>query len=271
MLINGSKLNKVISESIRSVLKESTSSCNDMVFISYGTDSFDPSKFKPINLESEWGMIHNQPHGGLWASPVTSKYGWADWCHYNIFNVSSLGKHFCFTLSPNAKIFVIDGLGDVYEYLTFNKDIKYFILDFKKMINDGYDGIYLTANASQNLRHISFNSRIMGFDSWDVESICVFNPDIVNQIEETGFEKAKKHKYAKPLYDYDDDMCDYDDPNGRKKLQIDSDFELYGNQNIGDTSKIFNGKHPAILAQKHGNSKDAKLARKFNGTIKSGL
>ena len=31
------------------------------------------------------------------------------------------------------------------------------------------------------------------------------------------------------------------------------------------------GKHPAISAQGHGNSKETKLARKFDGTIKSGM
>lgn len=35
--------------------------------------------------------------------------------------------------------------------------------------------------------------------------------------------------------------------------------------------KVLNGKHQAILAQGHGNGKDTKLARRFNGTIKSGL
>ena len=54
--------------------------------------------------------------------------------------------------------------------------------------------------------------------------------------------------------------------------QINKSYELYGNRNIdSDSSKLFNGEHPGILAQGHGNNKNTKLARKYNGTIKSGI
>lgn len=107
--------------------------------------------------------------------------------------------------------------------------------------------------------------------TWDVESICVFNPEVIVPIDEDAFEKARINNYAKPYKSFLDDEDDFwtDD---RKKLQIQSDFDRYSNQNVNqDMSKLFKGKHPAILAQKHGNSKDSKLARKFNGTVQSGL
>ena len=62
------------------------------------------------------------------------------------------------------------------------------------------------------------------------------------------------------------------DIKNEKEKQINKTYELYGNQNIkSDSSELFNGEHPGILAQGHGNNKKTKLARKYNGTIKSGL
>lgn len=59
---------------------------------------------------------------------------------------------------------------------------------------------------------------------------------------------------------------------GTDKFDKDSDYERYSNRNVDrDMSKYFNGEHPAILAQGHGNGKKAKLARRFDGTIKSGM
>ena len=58
----------------------------------------------------------------------------------------------------------------------------------------------------------------------------------------------------------------------KKQKQINKTYELYGNRNINsDSSNLFNGEHPGILAQGHGNNKKTKLARKYNGTVKSGL
>lgn len=47
-----------------------------MNYISYGLGKFDVDKFDEIqNVE-----YRNKPKGGLWASPVSAKRGWKDWC-----------------------------------------------------------------------------------------------------------------------------------------------------------------------------------------------
>ena len=129
----------------------------------------------------------------------------------------------------------------------------------------------MTYNAIYSLKY-GFDN-INGLDTWDVESICIFNPDIIIPIEENAFDKAKIDMHEKEP-EYDEYTYYFGDSNkdDRKYLQMKSDYDKYSNQNINsDMSKFFNGKHPGISAQKHGNNKDTKLARRFNGTIKSGL
>jgi hypothetical protein len=268
------KINKVLKESLHKLLKESI--LRDKIFISYGTESFNISKFKPIELNDErikwWSYMHNKPHGGLWGSPVDCEFGWGDFCNRDGFRLKTLSKHFLFKISSDAKICIIDNKDDLLKYSFFNKRLQQYVLDFL-YITSHFDGIFVTENAIKKLKYGDYHERLNGLDSWDVESICIFNPDVIIPVQENAFDKSKHHKYSKPRYNYDDEEYYYgfDNLNDRKQLQIDSDYELYGNQNLGDTSKLFTGEHPGLAAQKHGNNKDAKLARKFNGTVKSGL
>lgn len=257
-----------------SLLREGKTPTNvkDLIFISYGTDKFDPRKTRHIKLRSVWSRIHNKPEGGVWASPVCSKFGWADFCNRDAFQLKTLNKHFLFKLNSDANIYIIDTIDDLKRCSYFDEEIGQYIIDVPKLV-DLYDGIYLTYNGAVNLRHTPYNSRVSDLSSWDIESICIFNPYVIEPIEEDAFERASHHKYEKPLYEPDDEAYywGFDDLEARKQLQIDADFERYSNRNLEDTSKLFKGEHPGIAAQKHGNNKSAKLARRFNGTIKSGM
>lgn len=274
MKINKTKLKQIVNESINKILKENKNNTNvkDLVFISYGTDKFNPRQSKPINTKSLWSKIHNKPEGGTWASPVCSKFGWADFCNRDAYRLHTLNKHFLFKLNSTADIYVIDNLEDLKNISYFDNEIRKFVINITKLV-DLYDGVYVTYNGAINLRHTPFNSQVNDLSSWDVESICIFNPYIIEPIQEDAFEKASYHKYEKPLYEPDDEAYywDFDDLDARKQLQIDADFERYSNRNLEDTSKLFKGEHPGLAAQKHGNNKDTKLARRFNGTIKSGM
>jgi len=46
-----------------------------MKLIHYGATSFDEAKFRSIKNRE----YCNKPLGGLWTSPVNSKYSWKDW------------------------------------------------------------------------------------------------------------------------------------------------------------------------------------------------
>lgn len=134
-----------------------------------------------------------------------------------------------------------------------------------------YDGIYLTKKAAYQLRYT--NPRIGNLDSWDVESICIFNPAVIVPISENDFDKAKINDYTKQNTSWDEYFGRDSSFDLRKKdKQMQHDFNLYGNKNVGDDmSKPFNGKHPGIIAQGDGRTRDTQRARKFNGTIKSAL
>ena len=259
--LNESQLKNLIRECVCSILNESMMN-KDMIFISYGTDEFDINNFRKPIFDSKRAMINNKPVGGLWASPIDAQYGWVDFCDCNSFHLKTLAKHFIFKLKTDAKIYVIDNEEDLRKISTLPDMNYYDVLGINWELLKDYDGVFVTDNG----RHLKNLNGIKGLEAWDVASICIFNPNVIVPIDENAFDKAKVSKREVSYYYNDNKQED------RKYLQMQSDFDKYSNRNVtGNMGGLFNGKHPAILAQKHGNNKDAKLARKFNGTIKSGM
>lgn len=257
-------INKIIQETIQSHINNIIieNKINNITFISYGTDAFDINKFRQPIFDGPRVAMNNKPIGGLWASPLEAKNSWADFCDNNAFHLKSLAKHFIFKLKPNAKIYIIDNEKDLRNITRLAPTNIMPSIDWSLLKND-YDGIYITDNGA-NIRCLD---DILALDAWDVASLCVFNPNVIDPIQENAFDKAKiSKKEANNPRDWDENNPD------RKYLQMQSDFDKYSNQNINpNMGDLFNGEHPAILAQKHGNSKNAKLAKKFKGMIKQGL
>lgn len=159
---------------------KNTNNVLDMTFISYGTDSYSPIKFKNVDLEHWATACNNKPYGGLWASPVDSKWGWADWCKSEDFHIESLNKSFLFKLKPTANIYVIDNIKDLIEVSTYISEyMPVLTINFKKLIDNNYDGIFVTEHASRALRTHNFSGIIHDLSSWDCESICIFNPNVI--------------------------------------------------------------------------------------------
>lgn len=272
-------MNIIISEQQFRLLTEALARKNvlsDTVFVSYGTDKLDLNNVKPVEtgnnpLHYRIAVSRNKPYGGLWASPLTSTRGWGEWCSDNDFRLDTLSHHFLFKLSPDANIYVIDTMDDLSSISTMKDEYGRRFMDFQRLSRD-YDGIFVTADAVSSLR-MHDDMYLSDLYSWDVESLCVWNADVIVPVEENAFERAGVENYAgRHGYDYDFDGYSYADKKERLQLQQDSDYERYSNRNVdGDMSKYFNGEHPAILAQGHGNGKKAKLARRFDGTIKSGM
>jgi hypothetical protein len=256
-------LNEIINRQVKTILTENKIS--NTIFISYGTDRFDENNFRQPIFNSSRVLINNKPVGGLWASPIDAKYGWVDFCDCNAFHLKTLAKHFLFKLKPESKIYVIDNYDDLKKISTIPDYLGQMCINWE-LLQD-YDGIFVT-DKGRNLRYVK---GMRGLDAWDVSSICIFNPSIIIPIKENAFDKAKVSK--REVSDYGDEYgLSYDDKEARKYLQMQSDFDKYSNMNItGNMSDLFNGEHPAILAQKHGNNKDARLARKFKGMVKQGL
>ena len=160
----------------------------DIVWVSYGADKYDPAKFRPLNLTDPFTISTNKPLGGVWACPDNSEWGWRDWCRAEDFNVGTLDNAYYFKLKPDAKIYVIDSFKDLLKIST--RRVPYFSLecygiDFQKLVDEGYDGLYVTDKAVMTCR---WDQKVNGaiiqsLYSWDVESICVFNPDVIIPIE----------------------------------------------------------------------------------------
>ena len=295
VIIKESQLKNYIKKIVSETVKKHNS-IYDTVFVSYGTDSFSEENFKIPVMSGEI----NKPHGGFWGSPIDSKYGWGKWCDENDFYTEKLSQHVLFKVKKGAKIYIIDtkeDLDNISKYednediindiknrwkISYSEALKIYNQSnlsksySKKIINfdylyKHYDGIFVTDNAVSALRHVRDG---IGLYTWDVESICIFRPEAMEIVNENAFEKATVPTFEEP--DSDDDREYHYDIEERdrikKQKQINKTYELYGNRNINsDSSNLFNGEHPGILAQGHGNNKKTKLARKYNGTVKSGL
>jgi len=109
-----------------------------------------------------------KPEGGLWASPVKSRYGWREWCKAESFG--DLSHNFKFWFEGN--IFVIDGMHSALNmpWQDYKGITKY--PDFEKMVLLGYDAIYLTLNGEHETRY--GEPSLYG---WDCESVLIMNPN----------------------------------------------------------------------------------------------
>jgi hypothetical protein len=138
--------------------------------VTYGKGTFfDKNKFQFIKNAPHW----NKPSGGLWASPINSKYGWKDWCIIEEFG--NLSSSFEFTITGN--IFKIENIDDLNQLpLIVNDEIYYkspsfynTFIDFEAVVNSGIDAIWLTESAI----------RYKEFYGWDCESVLILNPSCI--------------------------------------------------------------------------------------------
>lgn len=137
------------------------------VYIHYGHLA---SEFDPGLVAVRFGAICTKPDKGLWASPVDATWGWKAWCDAEQWSCCDMSKSFEFTLSPKAKILHILDKSDINPYIVSYEGFE--SLDREKLYND-FDGIEL---------HLSQNPRLSNsvFQMWDCDSICVWNPDVIN-------------------------------------------------------------------------------------------
>lgn len=154
------------------------------IWVSYGTDSYDPMKFTPIIIDMRCSFL-NKPYGGLWASPADTEYGWKEWCEAEDFRTDKLSSSFEFKLSAIAKIYVIDNVVDLKKVSTAGpNDMGQYFINYEMLLNMGYDGLFVTSHAARAF-HLWLNNEILDLNTWDCESICIFNKDVVIPINKT--------------------------------------------------------------------------------------
>lgn len=145
-------------------------------YIHYGSSHFDKEKFIPIVNET----VFVKPHGGMWASPCNSKFGWKEWCESENWRIERLLEHFVFELKENSDVLIIDSnanldalksMGYCIEYLNYASSDQYY-LDFEKLLDKGWDAI-----------EVHINSEIYwSLYGWDCDSLLVLNPDCIVEI-----------------------------------------------------------------------------------------
>jgi len=131
------------------------------------------------------GSFMNKPSKGLWGCRDN---GWKEWCEENDFGYDS--HYFEWTLKPESKLYTVSNKND-FIYLLKNYQLEEsdgnVFIDYSKLAKD-YDAIELTKNGNMDL-HYGIETddpelqdpkyRIaltMAMNTWDVPSICVFNP-----------------------------------------------------------------------------------------------
>lgn len=127
-------------------------------------------------------QLVNKCRNGLWACPVDSVYGWKEWCADNDFKTGKLNSAFYFRLKPGAKIYSIHTLDDLERISTLEDDMGYKGIDFPWLLHNGYDGIYASDEAV-NAFHMYASENVKDMNAWDIESLCVFNPDVIIPVD----------------------------------------------------------------------------------------
>ena len=224
----------------------------DIVWIAYDVNKYEPAKLKPIDTSDPWCVLVNKPKGGVWACPVNSRRGWERFCRSEEFNLDKLDKFFKFKLKPEGKIYQIDNFKDLQRVSTkfsqITSNMKCLSIDFDElMMRQGYDGVYVTENALGIYDRWDTNTNVClkGLELWDVESICVFNPDVIEPIEDEPMQMNDDELKQVVTEGIKRVLQEYLDNNligplrnylkrGRKKYDQDSFRKLYYDYQVGN-------------------------------------
>lgn len=156
---------------------------NNPIYIHYGSDKFDRSRFKTFNpLAGLKGGFNNKPvYGiGIWACRVDTDWGWKDWCESGDIHIERLEHSFRFTLDRFAKILTVKSNADIDRFIKpYNNSLMIMKrIDFNAIVNAGYDGVELIHGDKWEELHYGL------FYSWDVDSIVIWNPDVIVEVND---------------------------------------------------------------------------------------
>jgi len=126
-----------------------------------------PITIKNAGTEGIWG----KPEGGLWASPVDSKFGWQDWCRAKDFR--DTGKQLRVILDIDMGSFItINSQADLSQLPWYPPVAGLNLMeaiDFEKLAAGGVDGVYLTEQGQWATRF----SHPRSLYGWECESILI--------------------------------------------------------------------------------------------------
>lgn len=142
-------------------------------YIHYGNEEFKREKFEPIKNRS----MMAKPLGGFWASPVDSERSWKEFCERDGV-ACDMTKSFTFSLSENARVLSINSVDDLAKLPVDTKGPNSLCLalgldpipDFEELAKN-FDAIEVSISSDGRLY-----DKLYG---WDVDSICIFNPEVI--------------------------------------------------------------------------------------------
>jgi len=159
-------------------------------YIHYGHREYHP-EFVDLNVKSGC-PLRSKPPTGLWASREDAEYGWIDWCRDQAwpeddeeFGFGNFITCFKFKLSDDANILEIHCEDDILPYIISRDEwhlngLKTGIgdaIDFETIRRLGYDGLELFLSDDYSMHDGVFNS-------WDCDSIVIWNLDVIILSEE---------------------------------------------------------------------------------------
>ena len=191
-------------------------------YITYGFNHFDPDKFE-ISKNDIIENVGNKPKYAWWGSPVDAQYGWKDWCESERFGILANSAHNIdyvkWTLKKDTKILYIKDYSDLLnipikkEYFGPYLNIK---IDFNNLRNSGYSGMELCMDkyyfghlwntpesavkevvevlGVKNKTDLEKMLKLLtyveeGLNTWDCDSICIWDKDVIDIIEEKSFNR----------------------------------------------------------------------------------
>ena len=160
------------------------------VYRHYGHSKFDRDLFIPIHNRE----FSNKPLGGLWSCPTKDvDIDWKTWSEGNDFALGKLKEHFDFKLKDNAKILEIKDIKDLDKLpkVKLDEEVKEIVtstnmnadIDFEELSKE-YDGIQVWMYRSKDINSTEklFDGIYYRMYGWDVDTLLVFNPNIIEEI-----------------------------------------------------------------------------------------
>ena len=151
---------------------------NRKAYVHYGCEEFD---YENLANSDKKPILKTKPNG-LWASPLYCGTSWKEWCEREQFHTERLKKSFRFRLKKNAKVLHLYTLDDAAEYYVVKKepslsDRNYYYMEHSLDIEKIYAHFDAMEVHMSNDRARFHNNSV--FNYYDVDSICIWNPDIV--------------------------------------------------------------------------------------------
>jgi len=153
----------------------------ERIYIHYGSNHFNRKMLKRNVERGGSESFLNKPKNSLWGSPIESKNSWKNFCEREEFRLDTLKFYFKFKLNSSAKVLIINEHNThmLNKYLVRRGSFCMIEIDWSRIAKD-YDAFVVTFPENWK-KYMDFEDKY-NLHAWDVDSICVFNPNVVEEV-----------------------------------------------------------------------------------------